>query len=197
MSALRDGGDDEILVTARELRDCCYRAMRTGGASDGQAKAVARAAAFALGALDVDVAPLLLRLEGGELPVFGLPLVLRIETGEQAVRLPDGCVLSDLAYFAVDALRRGCEIAMVTAEGVSVPTGHLLDRGIDGQLVRIEPATPSGAVVVEQTLRALDSRMDTVDRSGVLVHRHTWHGLEKLASRYLVPEAIIDASPEV
>ena len=190
------GGDGSITVAPRELHDRMYRACRTSGAIHGEAIAISDAALFAVVHLDCTLNTQLNLLEGGRRPVLALPYVLRAISGER-VETPATCVVADVAFFAVEALRRGNEIALFhTGRSELLSMMALLDWDPEQPITHVAPTDGMSKAVVASTMASIETRDSEVRRTGINLNLTTWERLGALAQRYLISESSIDDAIE-
>ena len=190
------GGDGSITVAPRELHDSLYRACRTSGAVHGEAIAISDAALFAVVHLDCTLNTQLDVLEGGRRPVFALPYVLRAISGER-VETPATCVAADVAVFAVEALRRGNEIALFhTDRSEPLSMMALLDWEPEQPITHVAPTDGMSKAVVASAMSSIEARDSEGRRTGINLDLAIWHRLDGLAQRYLISESSIDDAIE-
>ncbi len=185
---------DNVTVAHRELHDYCYRALRTGGAHAGEAKALTEATVFATTHLNQPLDRTLSTLEAGHVPILGLPYVLKAEVSVEAVAVPDGSVIGDFGYFAATGLARGVILAALNSDGSTIPVTNWFGGLWEQPVQRLTTLRPGDDLLLQELQLAVDDKGEAFRRSGIGIHRADWHRLERLAQRYLVSERAIEAA---
>lgn len=185
-----------ITVAVRELEDALYRAFRTSGVEAGQARARARATGYAVGHLGAEVSRTTRLLEAGDLPPFGLIHVLQAESSRAPVDVEPATAIADVAFFAIQALRRGTVIAMTEASSVAAAPSIWVSGNAERQVKQLMVVSPDSTEATSDVLEDMSAQRHELLRTGIDVAESDWSHLQSLASRYLVSERTIDEAEQ-